>query len=189
MKILILAAALAYGFCVPAAFSQALPGEQKAEQCMRCHSVDNAHGGPLLDGLPAGYLLQQFEAYKSGQRFGPIMQSQFNALAAQDLREIASYFASRPPARASTKTGVDPQAAQLGQTIAGDLKCAACHGQDYRGTHEVPRLAGQLRNYLVLAIARLQRDSSLHPPMAARGELIPPPSIEAVASYLASLEP
>jgi cytochrome c553 len=187
MKVLILAVAVAYGIYMPRALAD--DAEKKAEPCMRCHSVDNTHGGPLLDGLPAGYLLKQFELYKSGKRFGPIMQSQMNALAIEDLQDIAAYFSSRRPTRASTKIAVDPQEAQLGLTIANDLRCAGCHGPDYRGTPDVPRLAGQLRSYLAYTIGRLQRDSSLHPPLASPGALLPQASIEALASYLASLEP
>lgn len=189
MRVLILAATMAYGIHMPSALSDDLAKEKKAESCVRCHSVDNAHGAPLLDGLPADYLLKQFELYKSGKRFGPIMQAQMNALAVQDLQDIAAYFSSRRPTRASTKIAVDQQEAQLGLKISNELKCGECHGKDYRGTHNVPRLAGQLRSYLAYTIGRLQRDSSLHPPMASRGELISQSSVEALASYLASLEP
>jgi cytochrome c553 len=188
-KVLILAVALAYGFHMPTARSDTLAIEKKAESCMTCHRIDNSHGAPLLDGLPAGYLLKQFELYKAGKRFGPVMQLQLTALASQDLGDIAEYFSSRRPTRASTKLAVDQQETQLGLTIANDLSCAECHGQGYRGTQNVPRLAGQLRNYLAFTIARLQRDSSVHPPMTSSGQLIPQSSVEVLASYLASLEP
>jgi cytochrome c553 len=187
VKVLILAVVVACGIHMPGALAD--DREKKAEPCMRCHIVDNAHGGPILDGLPEAYLLRQFELYKSGKRFGPIMQSQMNALSLEDLKDIAAYYAARPPTHAFTKTDVDPQEAQSGLTIATDLKCAACHGQDHRGTQDVPRLAGQRRSYLALAIGRLQRDPSLHPPLAATGALLPQASIEALAAYLASLQP
>jgi cytochrome c553 len=188
-KLLILAVAVAYGIHMSGALSDVLAREKKAEACAICHRVDNSHGAPLLDGLPAGYLLKQFELYKSGKRFGPVMQVQLNALATQDLQDIAAYFSSRRSTRASTRIAVDQQVTQLGLTIANDLRCAECHGQEYRGTQDVPRLAGQPRNYLAFTIVRLQRDSSLHPPMASPGQLIPQPSVEALATYLASLEP
>ena len=188
-KVLILAVAVAFGVHMPRALADVLAGEKKAEQCVLCHSVDNSHAAPLLDGLPARYLLKQFELYKSGKRFGPIMQVQLNALATQDLQDIAEYFSSRRSTRASTKITIDQQVIQLGLIIANDLRCAGCHGQDYRGTQDVPRLAGQLRNYLAFTIAKLQRDSSLHPPMASPGLLVPQTSVEALATYLASLEP
>lgn len=156
---------------------------------MLCHSANNSHGAPLLDGLPERYLLRQFELYRSGKRFGPVMQSQLNALAPHELQDVAEFFSSRQPTRASTKIVDDQQAIQHGQTVASDSRCAECHGQDYRGTHEVPRLAGQLRNYLAFHIARLQRDSSRHPPMGSPSQPIPPPSVEALATYFASLEP
>lgn len=74
-KLLILAVAGAFGIHMPRALSDVLTGEKKAEQCMICHSVDNSHGAPLLDWLPARYLFKQFELYKSGKRFGPLMKS------------------------------------------------------------------------------------------------------------------
>jgi cytochrome c553 len=184
---LIVAIAVALGVHMSRAQSDVLAVEKKAEQCVRCHSVDNSHGAPQLDGLPARYLLEQFELYKSGKRFGPVMQGQLNALASQDLQDMAEYYSSRRSARASTNIIADQQVMQLGQTIANDLRCAGCHGQGLRGTRDVPRLAGQLRNYLAFTITRLQRDSSLHPPMAPG--LIPQTSVEALAIYLASLEP
>jgi cytochrome c553 len=183
--ILILIAALALGSHLPGALADA----DKASQCVACHRVDNSHGAPLLDGLPASYLIKQFAFYKSGKRFGPVMQLQLNALAPKDLQAMADYFSSRRPTRSSTKVTFDPDVIQRGLTIASDLGCATCHGANYSGTQEVPRLAGQLKTYLAFTFEKLQRDSSLHPPMASPGQLIPPPSVEALATYFASLEP
>jgi cytochrome c553 len=154
--ILILIAALALGAHVPGA----LADEDKAGQCVACHRVDNSHGAPLLDGLPASYLLKQFAFYQSGKRFGPVMQLQLNALEPKDLQALADYFASRPPTRSSTKVLLDPEVVQRGLTMARDLGCATCHGANYRGTQEVPRLAGQLKTYLAFTFEKLQRDSS-----------------------------
>ena len=184
-SLLILIVAVALGAHAPSARAD----ENKASQCVACHSVDNSHGAPLLDGLPTRYLINQFELYKSGKRFGPVMQRQLNALAPPDLQAIAEYFSSRQPTRSSTKVDLDQQVLQLGMTIAHDLGCAACHGQNYQGTQDVPRLAGQLKNYLAFTIVKLQRDSSLHPPMASSGQLVPQPSVEALAAYFASMEP
>ena len=187
-KLTILAVAVALGVHMPGALADAPAGEKKAEPCVSCHSVDNSHGAPMLDGLPAGYLLRQFELFKSGKRFGPAMQVNLNALSTEDLQDIADYCSSRPATRAATKMTADQQAQELGSTVANDLRCAGCHGQD-RGTKDVPRIAGQLRNYLALQIAKLQRDSSLHPLMSSSGQPIPQPAIEALATYFGSLEP
>jgi cytochrome c553 len=186
-KVLILAVTLAYGVYPPTAHADPLEGEKKAASCVFCHKVDNSNGAPLLDGLPPNYLVKQFELYKTGKRFGPIMQSQLNAFGSQELQDIALYFSLLRPARASTKIAFDQAVIQLGKTIANDLRCAECHGADYRGAPEIPRLAGQLRNYLALTIPRLQRDHNLHPPMAS--QLMTPASVEALATYLANLDP
>jgi cytochrome c553 len=183
----VLAATIGLG--VPVALADLPAGEKKAELCVSCHRVDNSHGAPILDGLPVTYLLRQFEFFKSGKRFGPAMQTNLNPLSTEDLHDIADYFSSRPPTRAFTRMTADQQAQELGSTIASDLGCDRCHGQSYRGTNDVPRLAGQLRNYLVLHTARLQRDRSLHPSMSSSARPIPQPDIEAMATYFANLEP
>jgi cytochrome c553 len=183
-----LVVAVALGIHMPGALADAAAGEKKAELCVLCHRVDNSHGAPLLDGLAAGYLLKQFELFKSGRRFGPAMQMNLSPLSSEDLQDIADYFSSRPATRAVTNVTVDQQAQQLSSTMANNLDCAGCHGGDYRGTKDVPRLAGQLRNYLAFQMSKLQRDSSLHPPMSSSGQL-PQPAIEALATYFATLEP
>jgi len=184
-----LAAAVALGINVPGALADAPAGEKKAELCVLCHRVDNSHGAPLLDGLAAGYLLKQFEWFKSGKRFGPAMQVNLSPLSSEDLQDIADYFSSHPATRAATKMTSDRQAQELGSTMASNLGCAGCHGGDYRGAEDVPRLAGQLRNYLAFQMSKLQRDSSLHPSMSSSGQLLSQPAIEALATYFASLEP
>jgi cytochrome c553 len=182
-----LAAVMALG--VPVALADAPAGEKKAELCMLCHRPDNTHAAPLLDGLPVNYLLRQFELYKSGKRFGPAMQTNLSPFSMEDWQDIAEFFSSRLPVRAVTKVTSDNQTEEIGSTIANGSGCANCHGPDYRGTKDVPRLAGQLRNYLALNIGRLQRDRTLHPPMAASGQPIPPAEVEAMATYFASLPP
>lgn len=177
------------GFWVPVALADAAAGEKKAELCLSCHRIDNSHGAPILDGLPVSYLLRQFEFFKSGKRFGPAMQTNLSSLSPEDLQDIADYFSSRPPTRAFPTMSIDQQAQELGSKIANDLDCARCHGENYRGTNEVPRLAGQHRNYLALHTTRLQRDLSLHPSMSSSSKPIPQPDIETMATFFGSLEP
>ncbi|TFV29307.1 hypothetical protein E4K66_38585 [Bradyrhizobium frederickii] len=188
-KSLILALVAALAAHATGALADVSAGEKKAELCVNCHRVDNSHSAPLLDGLPAAYLLKQFALYISGKRFGPAMQSNLAAASSEDLQSIADYFSSRPPLRAVTKMTADQQTQDAGSTMARTLDCSDCHGADYRGTKDVPRLAGQLRNYLAFQISKMQRDHTLHPPMSSTGQLIPQPEIEALATYFASLEP
>lgn len=186
-KLTLLAAVMALG--VPVALADAPAGEKKAELCVLCHRPDNTHAAPLLDGLPVNYLLRQFELYKSGKRFGPAMQTNLSPFSIEDWQNIAEFFSLRPPVRAVTKLNSDKQTEEFGSTIANGYGCANCHGSDYRGTKDVPRLAGQLRNYLALHIGRLQRDRNLHPPMTASGQPIPTVDVEAMATYFGSLPP
>lgn len=173
----------------PAALADAPAGEKKAELCVLCHRPDNTHAAPLLDGLPVNYLLKQFEFYKSGKRFGPAMQTNLSPFSVEDWRDIAEFFSSRRPTTAVTKSNADKQTTEIGSRMATSYGCGSCHGSEYRGTSDVPRLAAQLRNYLALHIGRLQRDRDLHPPMSASGQPIPPADVEAMATYFGSLPP
>lgn len=184
----LLAGVMALG--MPVALADAPAGGKKAELCVLCHRPDNTHAAPSLDGLPVNYLLKQFELYKSGKRFGPAMQTNLSQFSIEDWHDIAEFFSSRPPTRAVTKVyAADRQTNEIGSSIADNYGCGNCHGSDYRGTKDVPRLAAQLRNYLALHIGRLQRDRDLHPPMSASGEPIPPADVEAMATYFGSLSP
>jgi cytochrome c553 len=174
---------------VSVALADAPAGEKKAALCVLCHRPENTHAAPLLDGLPVNYLLKQFEVYKSGKRFGPAMQTNLSQLSVEDWHDIAEFFSSRPPTTAVTKRNADKQTEELGSRIANSYGCGDCHGSDFRGMKDVPRLAGQLRNYLALHIGRLQRDRDLHPPMSASGQPIPPADVEAMATYFGSLPP
>lgn len=183
----LLALATAVAFSGPVALADTSAGEKKAELCMFCHRQDNSHAAPILDGLPTKYLLRQFEFYKSGKRFGPAMQTNLGSLSAEDWHEIADYFSSRPAISAVTSRPSDEATQELGSKIARELGCSHCHGDDYRGMKELPRLAGQLRSYLALHMGRLQRDSSLHPPLSSGP--VPQGEIEAMATFFASLLP
>jgi cytochrome c553 len=174
---------------VPVASADAAAGEKKAELCVLCHRPDNSHAAPVLDGLPARYLFRQFELYKSGKRFGPAMQTNLSPFSTQELQDVAEYFSSRPATSAVTRFAGDQAARELGSSVASNMRCAECHGQDYRGTNEVPRLAGQPLAYLAWNIGRLQRETSLHPPMSVSGPPIPQAEIEAMATYFAGLAP
>ena len=78
------------------------------------------------------------------------MQTNLSPFSSEDWHDIAEFRSSRPPARALTKFTSDKQIEEIGSTIASRYGCASYHGSDYRGKEDVPRLAGQLRNYLAL---------------------------------------
>ena len=94
----LLALVLAAGFCAQAhAAGDAASGKQKAQACAACHGADgNTPAGPdfpRLAGQHYDYLLKAMRDYKSGARKNPIMSGQVTALSAQDMADLAAYFA------------------------------------------------------------------------------------------------
>jgi len=80
----------------------------------------------------------------------------------------------------------------LGEKVATTGACATCHGAEYKGAGDVPRLAGQHPLYLIRQLknmqtgARKDKNVSLMKPIVAK---LSDQEIVAVAAYLASKNP
>lgn len=72
-----------------------------AATCAACHGARGVSTGPhfpSLAGQHSDYLLEELKQYKSGQRQNPIMNSMASSLTLQQMKELADYFGSQPPA-------------------------------------------------------------------------------------------
>jgi cytochrome c553 len=80
----------------------------------------------------------------------------------------------------------------LGEKVATGGACGTCHGADYKGVGDVPRLAGQHAVYLIRQFkdmqigARKDKNVALMKPVVAE---LSDREIVAVAAYLASRSP
>jgi cytochrome c553 len=80
----------------------------------------------------------------------------------------------------------------LGEKVAAAGGCSTCHGADYEGAGDVPRLAGQHSLYLIRQLKNMQigtrkdKNVALMKPIAAK---MSDREIVAVAAYLASRSP
>jgi cytochrome c553 len=78
-----------------------LEGAKKrvTEVCQACHGMDGNSAipdNPKLAGQNADYLAKALRDYKSGARKNPIMAGFAGALSAQDIDDLAAYFATQP---------------------------------------------------------------------------------------------
>ncbi len=107
---LALLAALAITPVVRAADVEA--GKTKAAAvCAACHGANGISVSdtvPNLAGQRAGYLEAQLKALKDGSRKNPIMNPIAKQLGADDISNVAAYFAAQPGAQASAKSGLLP---------------------------------------------------------------------------------
>ena len=73
-------------------------GKEKAVTCVACHGeTGNSPNGqfPKLAGQHEDYLANSLFQYKSGERQNAIMTGLVASLSAEDIEDLAAYFASQ----------------------------------------------------------------------------------------------
>lgn len=66
-------------------------------QCSACHGTDGMSTSeqfPSIAGQKESYLIKQLEQYQSGERTNPAMEIIVAPLKAQDIKDLAAFFAS-----------------------------------------------------------------------------------------------
>jgi cytochrome c553 len=141
-----------------------------SESCARCHGMDGAGRGlstfPILAGQRPTYLYASLLAFARGERHSGTMKPLATGLSAEDMREIAQYYA-KLPRPSSSAPGANVQAAiERGREIASTgvpakrvPACASCHGPGSTPRNPIyPDLAGQHSKYLALQLELFQKD-------------------------------
>ncbi len=115
LPLLFTAAALAAPFAHAA---DAAAGKAKADAvCAACHGANGvsvADAIPNLAGQKAAYLENQLKALKDGSRKNAVMGAIAAQLSADDISNVAAYFASQPGATGSAKSAMLPNLAKTG---------------------------------------------------------------------------
>ncbi|WP_434631398.1 c-type cytochrome [Chromobacterium sp. CV08] len=179
--------------------ARAEPAQQARQWCASCHGADGNGPGPApkLAGQQAGYIVQQLQAFRLGQRAdGGAHAAALAALAKDDeVKALAAYFAAQRPARQKPAAGGDPALLAAGRKLyaegnlaAGTPPCFSCHGDRGEGGSAAPGLAGQHAAYL----ARRMRVSDAPQPDSAMEmqEILKTMSaddVKALLAYLATL--
>ena len=88
------------GFAVTAVPAYAADDiEAKVQMCDACHGQNGVPADPktipIIWGQQQSYLVKQLRDYRNGERDNPIMSPIAKALAQEDLRKIAAYFAAK----------------------------------------------------------------------------------------------
>jgi cytochrome c553 len=71
-------------------------GKAKAAACAGCHGANGEGTGanPPLAGISESQFIQAMEDFKSGKRNNAIMKTLATPLSAQDIANLAAYYAS-----------------------------------------------------------------------------------------------
>jgi len=134
---------------------------QRVQACASCHGAKGEGTGnayfPRLAGKPAGYLMNQLVAFRSGRRHYPPMNYLLEFLPDPYLQAMADYFAEqRPPLPAANEPEVSKEILAHGQSLAtqGDYArgipaCQSCHGPTLTGMEPaIPGLLGLRPSYV-----------------------------------------
>lgn len=153
---LVLAAGLAQAL---PALAQTVPVAERVKQCAACHGEDgnsSLERIPSLAGQPAFFVLNQLFLMREGVRKVEPMTQIVKDLKDEDLEALSQHYSKLPP-KASGEA-VDPELVRRGAEIATRMRCGSCHLPTLAGQEQMPRLARQRIDYLVLAMQEL-RDS------------------------------
>ena len=171
--------------------------------CSACHGVDGnsaAPPNPSLAGQHAEYLVKQLTSFKPqgskpAERSNAVMAGMVASLTADDMNNLAAYFAQQKPVLRQAR---DPVLAKLGQAIyrggimsKGVAACASCHAPNGVGIPaQFPRIAGQHPEYIeaqLKAFRGAERANDPNRMMRAVAAKLSDREITAVAEYVAGL--
>lgn len=135
-------------------------GKALATTCAACHGqggaapIDPTY--PVLAGQNERYLRRQIEAIQSNSRPVALMTGQLDGKSAQQLADLAAYFASQPAPVGATDAGDAALTLAKGIYKGGILDkgvaaCSSCHSPSGDGNAPAgfPDISGQSPGYVV----------------------------------------
>ncbi len=166
-----------------------------AGRCFLCHGMTGESSTelyPRLAGQHPRYLEKQLKDFRAGRRIGGSMEKMAADLNDADIVGLAAFFSMQ---RSGAVVAADPVLIAPGRTLflagnpgAGWPACASCHGEKGAGTENLPRLAGQLPDYLVRQLRNFRNRvrTNDNEVMHAIAERLSETEIQAVSAYLSA---
>ena len=176
----------------------------KMDYCKTCHgSSGQGFRGyypiPRLAGQQTEYSINQLKAFIERRRKNNIMFNVAHDLDSGMLTALVKNFNDLNP---NPLGGAPKQLIPVGKKIYEEgisdssvPPCSACHGADAKGKEQIPRLAGQLHDYIFNKLVNWSKErgqDSKHPDISAVMEPIAhsltEAQIRAVAAYVSYLK-
>jgi len=177
--------------------------DAKLQYCKTCHGLSGqGYRGyfpmPRLAGQQPQYIENQLRAFIEHRRKNQIMANVAHALSPSMLSALAHHFRGlNPPPLGGGAIGAAAAGKQIydeGLPESNVPACAACHGQDAKGQEQIPRLAGQLPDYLYDKLVNWTAERGQNSSMPDSSAVMGPTShnmtksqIAAVAAYVSGL--
>ncbi len=145
-------------------------GKKLSRSCALCHGqVGQGTPGPAsprLAGMPAGYMIQQLEHYKTGARINPrmVIMASLARLSEDDIDDIATYYSTINLDKLGL-SGIPqwPGNIENGREIYLE-ECKSCHKKNGMGKSRkgIPALALQYSQYLYRQVKMFQWRKRVH---------------------------
>jgi cytochrome c553 len=191
-------------FAADAAKPDLAKGQSVASQvCAACHGADGnspSSANPRLAGQIPEYIVKQLQNFraepgKKAERENPIMAGMAATLSPDDVRNVASYYASQISKGGASKSKelvfVGQKLYRAGNPATGLPACAGCHGPTGAGVPaQYPRLAGQHAEYTTAQLKSFhdgQRANDTNRMMRAIAGKMTEAEMRAVSDYIAGL--
>ena len=171
--------------------------------CVACHGADGnsvAPANPKIAGQFPEYINKQLTNFKpqgskKAERENPIMAGMVANLSADDMKNLAAYYAGQKfkPATASDNAlaTAGRKLWRGGNAATGVPACAGCHGPDGSGIPaQYPRVAGQFAEYTEAQLKAFQAGQRANDPggmMRGVAARMTEKEMKAVAQYAAGL--
>jgi cytochrome c553 len=177
--------------------------EAKLEYCKTCHGLQGqGYLGyfpmPRLAGQQPEYIEAQLRAFIERRRSNPVMRNVAHVLSPSMITALAMHFRHLNPKpfggapRGSIATG--KRIYEEGLPEANVPACSACHGTEGKGQNEIPRLAGQVYQYMVGQLTGWKSERGQGTSvdtsaiMAPTAHNLTRSQVEAVAAYVSYLQ-
>ena len=174
----------------PAAMAQIAP--QRLALCAGCHGADGnstLKGIPSLAAQPKLFLENQLVLIREGVRDIPSMKGMLNGVSDAEVTALAKYYADKPLAPVPTER--DAEVFARGGKLAEGMRCGICHLPTYLGREQIPRLAGQREDYLLLSMQQFKNNQAIgrDSNMAASVYGVSDQDLQDISYFLARLTP
>jgi cytochrome c553 len=170
--------------------------------CAKCHGASTNGISispifPILAGQNSIYIEAQLKLLRQHFRADPharaFMWGISHALTDEQIQGLATYFSALPAV--SGRPSTNPALAAKGKEIYENgrpgpnkvIRCIECHGETSAGTNNVPRLAGQHRDYLALQLQYYRDGLRENKLMNRNVKYITDDDITAVIEYISTL--
>jgi cytochrome c553 len=153
------ASAQAGAASAPVGATSAPAGADRFATCAPCHGaagVSTTAETPSLAGQHSFYAITQLFLFRASRRANPVMTAMAKGMSDADLRAYSDLIATLPAAPPAAAAPADPARMARGAALAQRHRCNSCHGDDYAGEKQVPRLAGQREDYLAKTLAEFK---------------------------------